>query len=330
MKTEEYKDITRIYGINIIVVDRDTTLQKIICDVLEQKGYPVIKKENGEEALAAFNEQIFDIAIIDIDLTGVDGLTLLQKIKDISSNVEVIMMTGHISLDSAVSALRSGAYDYLSKPFDDLSLITSVVGRAAEKIKLKRENIKLIDDLRQSNQELEEVNNVLRDLAIRDGLTGLYNHRYFHEFLAMEIARSPRHEKGFSLIFMDVDDFKHYNDTNGHLEGDNLLRSLAMVLNNRFRKMDLVARYGGEEFVILLPDTEQDEAQCLADEIRQHIEEYPFRNRENQPSGKMTVSIGVSSFPENGKEPITLIKEADEALYKAKQGGKNRVCKAHS
>ena len=322
--------MTRIDSINILVVDSDTTLLKVISDVLAEEGYPSTTKESGEDALSVFSEQVFDIAIIDIDLPGVNGLTLLQKIKDLSSDTEVIIMTGQTSLDSAVSALRSGAYDYLSKPFDDLSLIATVVGRAAETIKLSRENIQLIEDLRHSNNELEEMNNVLRDLAIRDGLTGLYNHRYFHEFLAMEIARSPRHKRGFCLIFMDVDDFKHYNDTNGHLEGDNLLRSLAMLLNNRFRKMDLVARYGGEEFVILLPDTELDEAEQLAEEIRQHIEEYPFRNRENQPTGKLTVSIGVSSFPENGKEPITLIKEADEALYAAKHSGKNKVCMAHS
>ncbi len=316
-------------GIKILVVDSDTTLQKVIEDVLAKDGYPVTTKVSGEEALAVFSEQGYHIAIIDIDLPGVDGLTLLQKIKDISSDTEVIIMTGQTSLESAVNSLRSGAYDYLSKPFDDLSLISSVVGRAAEKIRLSRENTKLIEDLRHSNQELEEVNNVLRDLAIRDGLTGLYNHRYFQEFLAMEIARSPRHEKGFCLIFMDVDNFKHYNDTNGHQEGDNLLRSLAMILNNRFRKMDLVARYGGEEFVVLLPDTEHEEAEHLAEEIRQHIAEYPFRNRESQPSGKITVSMGVSSFPENGDEPITLIKEADEALYEAKQNGKNMVCTAN-
>ncbi len=315
-----------INQINVLVADSDRALQQIVCDVLEKDGYTVTTMISGEEVLLFCREQIFDIAIIDINLSGVDGLTLLQKIKETSEETEVIITTNYASLDSAVNALRSGAYDYLAKPFDDVELISTVVGRAVEKIQMSRENMKLIEDLKRSNEELEGINNTLRDLAIRDGLTGLYNHRYFQEFMAMEVARSPRHDRSFCLIFMDVDDFKHYNDTNGHLEGDNLLRSLAMLLNNSFRKMDLVARYGGEEFVVLMPDTEKEDAIRLAEDIRKNIEEYPFRSRETQPRGKVTVSIGVSSYPEHGNEPLTLIRKADEALYESKRKGKNQVC----
>jgi len=312
--------------INIIVVDEDESLRKVLTKLLSREDYGVTTASNGEDALELIRKTRFEIGIVDINLPGMNGLTLLGNIKELSPETEIIIITSNACLESAVSALRTGAYDYLTKPFEDLELVSSVVGRAAEKIRLNRENLILIEDLKQSNQELEKVNAVLRDLAIRDGLTGLYNHRYFQEVLAMELARSPRHDMSFCLIFLDVDYFKIYNDNQGHLEGDYVLRTLATILSDSFRKMDLVARYGGEEFVILLPDTSKKEAVRIAEGIRDKIEHYPFKNRETQPSGKITVSIGVASFPENGSDALSLIREADKALYLAKNRGKNMVC----
>ncbi len=311
---------------NIIVVDDDESLRNLLTKLLTKEEYGVTTASSGEDAIELIREARFEIGIVDINLPGMNGLTLLCNIKELSPDTEIIITTNSACLESAVSALRSGAYDYLTKPFEDPALVRSVVGRAAEKIRLDRENLILIEDLKQSNQELEKLNAVLRDLAIRDGLTGLYNHLYFQEFLAMEIARSPRHDTSFCLIFLDVDNFKNYNDTQGHLEGDYVLRTLATILKENFRKMDLIARYGGEEFVILLPDTGKKEAVRISEGIRQKIEQYPFRNMETQPSGKITVSIGVASFPENGTDALSLIREADKALYLAKNMGKNRVC----
>ncbi|MBC7961866.1 MAG: GGDEF domain-containing protein [Steroidobacteraceae bacterium] len=170
------------------------------------------------------------------------------------------------------------------------------------------------------------MNETLLDLSIRDGLTGIYNHRYFQEFLAMELARSPRYDNGFPLLFLDIDHFKNYNDSHGHLDGDSLLCMFANVLAGRFRKMDLVARYGGEEFVILLLDITCREAQRLAEELRRLIEEYPFKGGETQPGGRITVSIGVASFPDHGPDAASLIRAADSALYDAKHRGRNKVC----
>ena len=318
----------RVENINILVVDDDESLRGILNEVLTEDGYSVTVASSGEEALAVVRLQQYDIVVLDVRLPGMSGLEVLKRIKEIYPHMQVIIITSHASLETAVVALRSGAYDYLSKPFDDIDIISAVVGRAAEKIRLTRENTNLVTDLIRSKEELEEANKALTDLAIRDGLTGLYNHRYFHEVLTMELERSTRHPREFCLIFIDVDYFKNYNDTHGHLEGDHILASLSKLLIARFRKVDVVARYGGEEFIVLLPETSRSMALQLAEEIRNHIEEHPFHGREEQPFKRLTVSMGVAAFPEDGMTGPLLITNADNALYRAKAEGRNRVCAA--
>jgi diguanylate cyclase (GGDEF)-like protein len=260
-------------------------------------------------------------------MEGMSGIELLQQIKQISPDTQILIITSHSSVETAIESLRAGAYDYIMKPFDDLDMITKAVKRAIEKSRLVIENQFLVESLKQNKKELERLNEVFWDMAVRDGLTGLHNHRYFYETLSKEIIRSNRHGWVFSLLFMDVDFFKDYNDTHGHLEGDNVLRELAEILRKRFRRTDVIARYGGEEFVVLLPEMNKHDALATAEEIRKLVEGYPFRGRETQPEGKLTVSIGVSSFPEDGQDNESLLKNADEALYRAKNSGRNTVCK---
>lgn len=161
--------------------------------------------------------------------------------------------------------------------------------------------------------------------AITDGLTGLYNHRFFRERLEIEIERTGRYNHSLSLILLDVDHFKHYNDTHGHPQGDELLRELADLLQKSIRKSDLACRYGGEEFVLILPETGKETALSLAERIRKAISEHPFPFKETQPMGALTVSIGVSTFPIDSNGIDGLIKKADDALYNAKTEGRNRV-----
>jgi diguanylate cyclase (GGDEF)-like protein len=163
-------------------------------------------------------------------------------------------------------------------------------------------------------------------LSIRDGLTGLYNRRHFDNVMTVEGARSIRHQMPVSLLFMDVDHFKHYNDTNGHLMGDGLLKQLAALILKRVRISDVVCRYGGEEITIVIPHTNKTNAVILAGDLRQKIEHYPFLARETQPGGAVTVSIGVAECPTDSTVPVEIVRMADEALYEAKQTGRNRVC----
>ena len=167
--------------------------------------------------------------------------------------------------------------------------------------------------------------NKLEELVNKDGLTRVYNHRYFHDTLKEKVALSKKSNKPISMIFVDIDYFKHYNDLNGHQMGDEVLRIIGKILKDNLRENDIAARYGGEEFGIILPDTEEKEAVLIADNIRKIIETTKFEGEENQPNGLLTVSMGISVYPDKAKDDITLIKSADDALYRAKFFMKNRV-----
>ncbi len=140
--------------------------------------------------------------------------------------------------------------------------------------------------------------------------------------------RDERHKHPVSLIIMDIDNFKKYNDTHGHPQGDEVLRRLCKILKKTVRRTDIVARYGGEEFVIILPETDRDNALIVAEKLRQEIEKTPFPNEETQPNGKITVSVGVATYPVDANSKTNLIDVTDNALYEAKDGGRNRVVQA--
>lgn len=321
-------DLLRAEEAPVLVVDDEESLREVVSEVLREEGHRVLTAASAEEALTLLDAQHCDLVITDIRMPGMSGIDLLQKIKERDANTQVIIITSHASFDTALTALRTGAYDYLIKPFEDLELISTVVNRALEKVRLARENKMLLEAMRRYNEELEEVNGVLRELAIRDGLTGLYNHRYFQEMLAMEAARAQRHQRAFSLLFIDVDHFKKYNDTYGHPLGDRVLCQLGEILKSRLRKSDMAARYGGEEFVLLLPETDEDGAMIVAENIRREIAQHPFPGRDACSNQAVTVSIGVAAFPRDGISAAGLLHKADQALYAAKYAGRNRTTRA--
>lgn len=166
--------------------------------------------------------------------------------------------------------------------------------------------------------QLEEMVNI-------DGLTSVYNHRYFHDVLREEIKKGQFDNTPVSMIFIDIDYFKNYNDLYGHQKGDYVLKELASVIKGIARKQDTVARYGGEEFAIILPNTKESEALEIAEKLRVKIESTYFDGEENQPKGHLTASMGISVYPDKAKDDIELIKSADDALYRAKFFNKNRV-----
>jgi len=141
----------------------------------------------------------------------------------------------------------------------------------------------------------------------------------------VEVKRAKDGKKPLSLIMGDVDDFKHYNDTNGHPAGDEVLRQIGKILKNNTKRGDIVARYGGEEFVIILPNTLGKDAEIVAEKLRKSVEEYKFINEESQPSGKVTITFGLADYPEDSDSAEGVMKKADDALYRGKESGKNQV-----
>ena len=164
-----------------------------------------------------------------------------------------------------------------------------------------------------------------RQMAITDRLTGLYNFGYFHERLKEERMRAERYHRLLSLVILDIDNFKKYNDSNGHPAGNEVLKKISTILKQEAREVDIVARYGGEEMVLILPETSRKRATELAERIRQRVADTLFDHMQSQPLGKMTVSAGVATFPVDASTEDDLIKKADSSLYQAKSQGRNRV-----
>ncbi|MFZ5515839.1 MAG: sensor domain-containing diguanylate cyclase [Candidatus Zhuqueibacterota bacterium] len=164
-----------------------------------------------------------------------------------------------------------------------------------------------------------------RELSITDELTGLYNRRYFNQRYEREVLRAKRYKRPLSVIMVDIDYFKNYNDINGHILGDEVLKKVANSLESNLRKADIVARYGGEEFVILLPEIDKSQADQVAEKLRLAIEKGKFPREEYQPKGKVTISLGLATLPNDSSNSQELLECADRALYRAKANGRNCV-----
>jgi len=169
----------------------------------------------------------------------------------------------------------------------------------------------------------------LKKKVLLDELTGIYNKRALHHFLDKEISRAKRFKHPLTIIMLDIDFFKVYNDKNGHLAGDMLLKKLAGLISKKMRDVDILARYGGEEFTIILPETPHDEAVKVAERIRKTIETTHFKGEEKQPKGKITISMGLATFHGEYKSKKYMLSSADQMLYKAKEEGRNQLQKAY-
>lgn len=204
----------------------------------------------------------------------------------------------------------------------ELGELTNTINRMASALQHERENLER--SVAERTKELQDANARLERLAVTDGLTGVFNHRRFQEQLQAELIRSERHKRPMGVLMVDVDFFKRVNDAMGHPAGDELLRRLAEVLGEDLRQTDMIARYGGEEFAVVLPETTKSEAMQVAERMRIAVEEKINDGKTPWPS-KITVSIGVATFPEDGKTAEQVLVAADQSMYVAKRQGRNRV-----
>lgn len=298
------------------------------------------------DELEAYGEPVA-VVIADQIMPGMKGVELLERVDRRSPLTTKVLLTGQAGLDAVITAInRAHLNFYMSKPWDEARLHLTVENLLRQ-YRLAAENRKLIEDLSAKNQALLEMNRELEvkvrertralaqanerlsQLAVTDGLTGLYNHRHLHERLGLEVERSSRNGLPLSLLMIDVDQFKQYNDRHGHPAGDEVLRQLARLMAEDRRANDLCARYGGEEFCILLVDTAKETAGQVAERLRARVAEHPFPNAASQPGGTMSISVGVATYPGDADSVIALVRAADSALYEAKRGGRNRVALAH-
>ncbi len=186
----------------------------------------------------------------------------------------------------------------------------------------------VFERLRADRREMRDLRTRLADMALTDPLTQLPNRRHFEEVLRAELDRVRRHGGACTVVMIDVDYFKHYNDSVGHLAGDTVLRELGDVMRRELRLHDMVSRYGGEEFALIMINAGTAEARPIVERLLRDVFDHPFRHRDIQPAGRLTVSAGMASFPEHGVTYGQLLRKADDALYAAKRAGRNQVCAA--
>ena len=286
---------------------------------LARTGWIVLVETEHASAFApaiAVTKQIFIVDVCIILLCSVLAYkitrAIMQPIAALSEGAQRIT-EGHVNYQIPLPANNDDELGLLTRTFNDM-----MEKLRASQVEIEQDRIRLAE----KNEELQHANEILSQLSITDGLTKLHNHRYFQDHLTREIKRVSRTQQPLSLILLDIDDFKLLNDTYGHSAGDDVLVSLAGIMNDSARESDLIARYGGEEFVILMPNTDLAGAVHLAEKIRMAVETTRLIIGDNLRPIEITISLGVALFNGNRRE---FFAEADRALYRAKAAGKNCV-----
>lgn len=311
----------KLANVKVLVVEDSKVAIKSISNHLHEIGIEPMVAENGADAVEMYSATRPDIVLLDIILPDTNGYEVAKKIRRLQGKDDwtaIIFLSVMAKDEDLARGIEVGGDDYLMKPVGSVVLQAKV--RAMYRlIQMQRALVKLAGQLHDANQELQR-------LSMTDGLTGIANRRMFDEALGREWRRCQRLKKPLSIVILDVDNFKQYNDRYGHQKGDDCLKTLAAELaRSAPRPSDLVARYGGEEFVMILGDTDEDGATWVANRICQRIAGLKMPH-EVSSHGVVTVSCGISSiWPTRELSTETLLKSADSALYHAKKRGRNRV-----
>jgi len=307
----------------ILIVDDTTANIEILYKILHGE-YDVYFAKNGRDGIKVVQRELPDLILLDIMMPEMDGYQVCSQLKadPETASIPVIFITAMGSEEDETKGLDCGAIDYLTKPISP----PIVRARIRNHLELKRSR----DDLEALGRELADKNLELKKLAREDGLTGLANRRHFNEILEAEIKRAHRTRQFLSLILCDVDYFKRFNDLYGHVAGDKCLQVIGATLLSTFmRAGDLSARYGGEEFAVILPETTPDNAEKLAEKLRQKIIAQSIPHAQSDALEVVSFSIGVVGaqvIRERNAE--WFISTADRALYDSKENGRNRVTAA--
>jgi two-component system, cell cycle response regulator len=297
-------DQITVTPLTVLVIEDHPDQRDLLAIVLQREGYRVVTAANGIEALEKLQTDNVQIALSDIMMPKMDGFELIKQVRSNPSlkSIYLILITARIQEGDRVRGLDLGADDYITKPFSFSELLARI--RVGSRVV-------------QYQQHLEYQTQV-------DSLTGLFNRRAFENKMNEEFERSKRYHNPLSVLILDIDNFKMINDTYGHHGGDAALVKISETLRERTRQSDFPSRYGGEEFVLVLPETDQENAVQVANKVHEAIRSHSYGTTARP--FLLTVSIGVSStsarFYSDWRE---LIADADQALYSAKNSGKDKV-----
>jgi diguanylate cyclase (GGDEF)-like protein len=306
----------------VLIADDDPASRRLLEKAVQSFGHQVIAAKNGSEAWERFNTGDFAFVITDWVMPGFDGLELCRRIRGSvrPDYAYIIMVTSNSGQEDLITGMNAGADDFIVKPIDRREL--QVRMRAAERI------LRLQQELREKNEQLETMNARLRRISRLDALMQLGNRLAFEERISEFHQNAARYARRYGVVMCDVDHFKSYNDTHGHLAGDEVLRQVGDAVKSSLRGSDGAFRYGGEEIIALLPEQSFRESLLTAERLRSTVEGLDIPRADNDQSNCVTISCGVSACPVDGALPKdweTVVEWADQALYRAKALGRNRV-----
>jgi len=291
----------------ILIVDDDVAVRNTMNEYISTAGYQSDTVSCAEEALELLEKKSFHVVITDIILPAMGGLDLTKIIKR-DKKSDVIVMTGYGDEYSYEEAINIGASDFIIKPVRLEELLLRLK-RVLKERDLTKERVRMMEKLQK--------------LAVTDGLTKLYNSRSFYSQLETEVDRFNRYKHPLALLLLDLDHFKEYNDSFGHLEGDKVLVRFSQIIKSCLRANDTAYRYGGEEFTVILPETGGEEAGTVAQRIRAALEAERFTPKDGK---KVTITISIGVTECQPKEELSaFIQRADRAMYRSKQKGRNMV-----
>lgn len=312
----------------ILIVDDDAVSNFMLSEILHQDGYQTLVVENGQAALEVCQTKLPDIILMDAIMPVMNGFDCCRSLHILYGDncPPVLMITGLNDTASVECAYQVGAIDYVTKPFHWAVLRGRV--RQAINAYLAHQKLKqALTNERLLLQELKLANHQLHQLASIDGLTSITNRRIFDERLESEWKRLCREEAPLGLVLIDIDCFKAFNDTYGHINGDKCLCQVANIINICARRpADVASRYGGEEFALILPKTNLEGVRHVAQSVQEKLHELAIPHTSSIVKSIVTVSMGVASIvPTLTNSPKTLLNLADKALYKAKGNGRDRI-----
>ncbi len=304
----------------VLIVDDSKAIRMLVSECIVSLGHEVIHMESGANAVDYVQDNAVDLIMMDVEMPGINGFEATQKIRDIKQEdwFPIIFLTTKVDDDSYAQGILAGGDAYLEKPINPVRLQLQIT--AMERIYKMREKLK------QAQEELLKANKNLLYLSMFDQLTGLANRRHFDETLDKQFRLAKRDKKPLSIIICDIDFFKVYNDTYGHQKGDQCLATVAKALQDSVsRPTDLACRYGGEEFTFVLPDTNLSGAKVFAEKVRKAVAALAIEHTGSTIASFVTLSLGVATYHGQFKNDDDITKAADNALYRAKENGRNRV-----